>query len=71
MLNLSVLAAIHPEKKDPLQVAKYRRFQDKPEFTSINIPVRFQGIPRFKKQNEIPIFVYVLNMNDSYYLRYI
>lgn len=58
----AVLSALYPIDRlnNPYRVVKYMHLQDKLNFSGINFPVQLHAIPRFEKQNDISINVYVL-----------
>lgn len=56
----SVLAALHPVEKDAYRPNKYMDHIDTLNLEGIEFPVTLKQIPKFEKQNEISINVYIL-----------
>ncbi|XP_033753110.1 uncharacterized protein LOC117336607 [Pecten maximus] len=53
----SVLAALHPAKKDSQRVAKYTDYQGELDFTGISFPVKVADLSKFETGNKISINV--------------
>ncbi|XP_033729639.1 uncharacterized protein LOC117318793 [Pecten maximus] len=53
----SVLAALHPAKKDSQRVTKYIEHQDELDFTGITFPVKVADVSKFETGNKISINV--------------
>ncbi len=64
----SVLAALHPQEKDPQRVSKYAAYQNELNFNGIEFPVALKDVPKFERQNEISVNVYGYE-NEVYPLR--
>lgn len=54
----AVLAGLHPVKLHTERVSNYEEFSDELDFTGITFPVKVSDIPKFEKQNNIPINIY-------------
>ena len=53
----SVLADLHPMKKDPQRVLKYVDFAEELDFKNISFPVKTFAIQTFEAQNKISVTV--------------
>lgn len=60
----SVLAALHPQKKDPQRVSKYKPFENSLSLHGINFPMRIDQITQFEKQNPT-IAIQVLGIDSD------
>merc|ERR1712208_148426 len=61
----SVLAKLHPVEKHTERVSNYEPFLDELKTNGISMPMRLQQIPKFEKQNDLTINVYMSNKAGS------
>lgn len=63
----AVLSALHPihRHENPKRVSKYTEYENELDFTGIDFPVQLRTIPKFEKQNNISINVYILQMKKK------
>ena len=47
----SILSALHPPKKDPQRISKYKAFEDELNFNGMKFPIKIHQISKFEKQN--------------------
>merc|ERR1712055_508885 len=55
----SVLAKLHPVKDNPQRVSNYEPYLKELKTDGITMPMRLQQIPKFEKQNDLSINVYM------------
>ena len=63
----SVLAALHPVKKNSERVSKYREYERELNFDGISFPVSLKDITKFEAQNEISVNVFGYDPADWIY----
>jgi len=61
----SVLAALHPCKKNAGRVSKYRRHEFELEWTEKDFPMSLKGIKKFEEVNDLRIYVFAWDEDDD------
>ena len=56
----AVLAGLHPVRKNKKNISHYKRFENTLNFKGIDFPVKPKGIPKFERQNDVSVNVYIL-----------
>jgi hypothetical protein len=56
----AVLAALHPVNVHPERVSNYEEYSEELDFTGTSFPVKVSDIPKFERQNKLPINIYTI-----------
>lgn len=62
----SVLAHLHPKKKNPNRVSHYKKYETELKMTGISYPVKVKQIPKFELQNNVSVNVIGFEDNDFF-----
>ena len=60
MMNVSNGQYYHPVDHNAVRVSSYKAYENELNFKGIEFPVRPKQIPKFEKQNNISVNVYIL-----------
>lgn len=62
----SVLAHLHPQKKNPNRVSHYQKYETELKMSGISYPVKIKQIPKFESQNNVSVNVIGFENNEFF-----
>ena len=63
----AVLAGIHNIRKDAQIISKYKDLENSLNFDGIDFPVKLKDIPKFERQNDVSVNLYILKRYGEKY----